>query len=201
MAASEPIDWVPALSNAATREQAVESLRAVLLRGLKGAFLRRGVDDAFCEDMSQVATMRVLDNVESFEGRSKFTTWATSIAIRAAISELRRRHHKDVSLEAIAGDESLRIDIPEDDDGGPAAAMEQREILKTLKNLIEEDLTKKQRVVVQALLNGMPVEEIASRTDSNRNAIYKLYHDARVRLKSGLEREDVTAADLNRAFS
>ena len=126
MAATEPVDWVPALSDPATREKAVESLRAVLLRGLKGAFLRRGVDDAFCEDMCQVATMRVLDHIDSFEGRSKFTTWATSIAIRAAISELRRRHHKDVSLEAIAGDESLRIDIPEDDDGGPAAAMEQR---------------------------------------------------------------------------
>ncbi len=65
-----------------------------------------------------------------------------------------------------------------------------------LQQAIDQNLTDKQRKAVQALLGGMPVEEIATRMKSNRNAIYKLFHDARQKLRAGLENQGVTAADV-----
>ena len=43
---------------------------------------------------------------------------------------------------------------------------------------------------------GMPLAEIGRRMGSNRNAIYKLTHDARKRLKQGLEAAGYDARDL-----
>jgi len=183
--------WVAKLKKPpgdAEHEKAVTELREVVLRGLRGAFFKRGQDEAFCEDVCQESIIKILKNLDSFEGRSKFTTWAISIAIRSGISQLRRRHFKDVSLDAITNNNDMRIEIAE-------------VLLKTLAELIEGELTDKQRTVVRALLGGMPVEEIASRTESNRNAVYKLFHDAKLRLKKGFESKNFSIADIEGIFA
>jgi RNA polymerase sigma-70 factor (ECF subfamily) len=38
-------------------------------------------------------------------------------------------------------------------------------------------------VLVAAVLEGVPIDVLAERLDSNRNAIYKVLHDARRRLR------------------
>lgn len=198
---TEPYDWVEKLKSESDRDEAIGKLREILLRGLKGAFFRRGQNEAFCEDICQESLIRIMKNIDSFEGRSKFTTWAISIAIRVGISELRRRHHKDVSLDAITSGDDMKIDLAITEDDASGNAMDQRAILETLSDLIENQLTDKQRTVVRALLGGMPVEEIARRTDSNRNAVYKLFHDAKQRLKSGFESSDFSLSDIESVFS
>ena len=62
--------------------------------------------------------------------------------------------------------------------------------------VIERELTEKQRTALLAELKGMPLEEIGRRLGSNRNAVYKLTHDARKRLKKHLEAAGYSAADL-----
>ena len=191
--------WVEKLGNdneETDRDAAIAELRTILLRGLRGAFFKRGQDEAFCEDVCQEAMLRILNNLDSFEGRSKFTTWAISIAIRVGISDLRRRHHKDVSLDAITSNNDMSFDIAIADELPPGNDIDRKALLGTLADLIENDLTEKQRLVVRALLGGMPVEEIAARTDSNRNAVYKLFHDAKLRLKKGFEAQNYTSADI-----
>ena len=47
----------------------------------------------------------------------------------------------------------------------------------------------------------MPQEEIGRRIGSNRNAVYKLLHDARKKLKSALERAGYTVDHVRSAFS
>jgi len=75
-----------------------------------------------------------------------------------------------------------------------------RMVLDTLRRVIEEDLTDKQRqALVATRVHGMPVEEVARRMGTNRNALYKLLHDARQRLQrellaQGLPREEVLSA-------
>ena len=197
---TEPYDWIEKLKSESHREEALGKLREVLLRALKGAFFRRGQDDAFCEDICQESLIRIMKNIDSFEGRSKFTTWAISIAIRVGISELRRRHHKDVSLDAITSGNDMKIELAIAEEYVSGKAIDQVAILETLGNLIENQLTDKQRTVVRALLGGMPVEEIARRTDSNRNAVYKLFHDAKQRLKSGFEKSDFSISDIESVF-
>ena len=47
-----------------------------------------------------------------------------------------------------------------------------------------------------AELKGMPQDEIAEQLGSSRNALYKLTHDARKKLKERLEVAGFTAEDL-----
>ena len=79
--------------------------------------------------------------------------------------------------------------------------MDQQSILSKLQELIEELLTDKQRLAIRGLLEGLPVEEIASRTDSNRNAVYKLVHDARSKLRQGFEQSGIAVEDINAIFA
>ena len=58
----------------------------------------------------------------------------------------------------------------------------------------QHTLTDKQREATQGLLDGLQVEEIARRTNSKRNAVYKLIHDARIRLRDGFAEQEQTMA-------
>ncbi len=51
------------------------------------------------------------------------------------------------------------------------------------------------------MLEGLPVEEIADRLNSNRNAIYKLIHDARMRLKEGFQAAGVSADEISETLA
>lgn len=198
---AEEINWVQRLDEGSPdRDKSISQLRGFLFRGLKAALGPRGADDSFCEDVVQDALLKILAKKEDFEGRSKFTTWAMSIAIRTGISSFRRRHFKDVSLDKVL-DDGLRFDPADPKLVDPEGDESRQNILIKLQQLIEDELTEKQRNVVRALLEGMPVEEIASRTESNRNAVYKLFHDARQRLKKGFQAANFSESDLQIAFS
>lgn len=198
---SDGTTWVERLKAGGDEQAAaLEELRSVLLRGLKSTVSKRGADPGFAEDIVQEALLRILDNLDSFEGRSKFTTWSMTIAVRTAISELRRKHYKNVSLDATT-DDSIHIEVPAEKQKTPAEQAEQRSILEQLQQAIDEDLTEKQRIVVRGALSGIPMEEIARRMNSNRNAVYKMFHDARQRLKSSLEAADFSPTDIQAAFS
>lgn len=184
------------------RDTALADLRVVLLRGLAGALGNRGrADDAFLEDIAQESLVKILDHLDSFRGQSRFVSWAISIAVRSAISELRRRRWKDVSLEGAAEEDRASHDPSDDPLTRPQVLVERKAILQLLERLIENELTDKQRTALRAELGGMPLEEIARRTGSNRNAIYKLTHDARKRLKQALESAGYSAADVCAVFS
>lgn len=195
-AAQDQDGWVDRLRHPTQQPEALEQLRALLLRGLRRAFASKAGDDAFLEDIAQDALVRILDRLDQFEGRSQFTTWAMAVAVRLATSQLRRKHTQDISLDGLTGSNSLKIEFADDSAEKPSAGIERTSLLGKLQELIDECLTDRQRWAIQALLNGVPVEEIARRTDSNPNAVYKLVHDARTRLKQGFEQAGYTADDL-----
>ena len=155
----------------------------------------------FLEDVVQDALVRILERLPQFEGRSRFLTWAMSVAIRVAMSELRRRRWKDVSLDDVIADADLTPGRAIDDEPGPDAQWEREAILAAMHEVIRNGLTEKQREALLAELRGMPQDEIARHLGSNRNALYKLTHDARKRLKRGLEAAGFTAEDIGAAFA
>ena len=63
------------------------------------------LDDA--RDATQEAFLKAFENIGRFEGRSKFSTWLTSIAVNTATETLRRRRPTE-SLDDIAIDEDFR---------------------------------------------------------------------------------------------
>ncbi len=78
--------WLSDLrSNGARQRAALSDLRAILLRSLNAALDKSAsVNDSFLEDTVQDSLMLILERLDQFEGRSKFLTWATSIAVRSA---------------------------------------------------------------------------------------------------------------------
>lgn len=164
---------------------AVAELRAALCRGLTTALAGRA-DGSACEDFAQDATLRVLDRLSSYRGDSRFLTWAQAVAVRVAFSELRKARYRDVSLDALAEARALpEPAAPPAPD--PGAALDRETVIGALRHLIETALTDKQRAVMRAELDGVPQAVIAERLGTNRNALYKLGHDARMKLKTGLE--------------
>lgn len=194
--------WMAQLgAEGAEQDSALADLRAVLLRGLRAALATHGsVDAGFCEDIAQEALLRILDRLPQFEGRSRFESWAIAIAIRLAFSELRRSRWKDVSLDALVADGGTRALPSATIDAEPASRLEQRSMVEKMYEVIRRELTDKQRLALGAELRGMPLDEIARQLGSNRNAVYKLTHDARKRLKRGLEHAGFALVDVRAAF-
>ena len=193
--------WLAHLGSTGPGQQAALSdLRDALLGGLRRALPHRASAGAeFLEDVVQDALMRILERLPQFEGRSRFLTWAMSVAIRVAMSELRRRRWKDVSLDDVVADITPGRAV--DQEPAPDTQWEREAILGAMHEVIRNDLTEKQRAALLAELRGMPQDEIARHLGSNRNALYKLTHDARKRLKRGLEAAGFTAEDIGAAFT
>ena len=158
---------------------AIEDLQKVLKKGLIYSLSSRIKTDleAQVDDFVQDATLRILDKMDTFRGESKFTTWAQKVAVRVAFTEMRRQRWKDISLEDL---------LPEDSgDFTP----------------LSEDLTERQRSALLAIMHGgMPLEEVARRMDTNRNALYKLLHDARKQMRGRLLEKGMTPQEVMAVF-
>lgn len=178
------------------RDQAIAELRAYLVRGLRKSLPRSYGGRVDVEDIAQVAILRILDSLDSFAGRSRFETWCMTIAIRVGISELRRKYYKTISLGALSMEDGLEFEIPDTRDDRELDSSDTIHSLEQLRQLIDSSLTEKQQLAIRGVLAGLPIEVIAERLGSNRNAIYKLVHDARVKLKQGLEQRGITMPPL-----
>ena len=193
-------DWLAQLDqDGPVADGAVSDLRAVLRRGL-GRALRGhpGADDAFLEDATQDAVLKVLSGRSSFRGTSKFTTWAVTVGVRVAFSELRRARWRDVSLEGLT--EGGLAPTPQPSEPG-SPQVERDELIALMRRVMDADLTERQRFVLLAELNGVPQAELCARLELNRNALYKLGHDARQKLKRGLLAAGVDEDDVREVFA
>lgn len=189
--------WLRRLqSSEIDRAQAIEELRAYLVRGLSRSLKHRYGGKVQVEDIAQVALLKILESLETFQHRSRFETWAMAIAIRVGISELRKRYYRDVSIDVPSRDGRVRIDVVDTSLAATKDHSGLQSLIALLQRLIDERLSDKQRVAIRGSLEGLPVEEIAARMDSNRNAVYKLVHDARLKLRHALEADGFTAEEI-----
>jgi RNA polymerase sigma-70 factor (ECF subfamily) len=191
-------DWLQSLGGTGSEGAAVAELREVLRRGLRRALDgRAGADDGLIEDMAQEGVLKVLGGLATFRGDSRFTTWAVTVAVRVAFTELRRAKWKDVSLDRLVEDAPARQ---------PAAPPEvpsqdaRRAVLVEMHRIIETVLTDHQRQALVTEFKGMPQAEIAVQMGLTRNALYKLTHDARQSLKRGLEAAGIDGDEVREAF-
>lgn len=201
--------WLSDLrSSDASREKALEDLRAIILRGLPYAlshWLSSSTPqfEALTEEVAQDTLLRVLDQLDTFEGRSQFTTWVHKIAIRIALTELRRKRWQDSSLDEIVDNAELPAPprLLEDTNTAPEKSVEQTDMLARIRRIIDEELTDRQRRALVLLgMQGLQMDEAAKRLNTNRNALYKLLHDARLRLKQRLQMEGFNIQEVLSAF-
>lgn len=183
------LDWVSALAGTGSvRDQAMGELHALLLRAARHQVWRMRAQLAggeLIEDLANQAAddalLAVLGKLHTFQGRSRFTTWAYKFAVLHASVAVRRAawRHRDVPLE----DTVVLLDPAPT----PAGYAEAADFLGAVQHAIATALTPHQRSVVLALLvDDVPVDVLADRLGSNRNAVYKTLHDARVSLRANL---------------
>ncbi len=159
-------------------------LRELLLRASRFEVFRRrgmlpqlspGELDELADEAASDAAMSVLRRLDDFRGESRFETWAYKFALLEAAVKVRRYAWRDreVTLDA---DGWERFAAPETDDSGLFACVGEG---------IRTALTPRQReVLVAVVLDGVPIDVLAERLGSNRNALYKTIHDARARLRA-----------------
>ncbi|MEA3336287.1 MAG: sigma-70 family RNA polymerase sigma factor [Chloroflexota bacterium] len=196
-------EWCEALRSRQT-DAAITDLRVVLLRGLRYGLISYGVTEADLEDFVQEALVKVLRELASFRGEARFTTWAQKVAVRVALTELRRRRWRDISLQDLLvnrENSDFTPDVLTDRGPDPEQTAVRRMMLEKIQRMIAEELTDRQRQAMMAVMQGgMPMQEVAERMGTNRNAMYKLLHDARQRLKKAMLREGLSPEELLAMF-
>ncbi|MCE1254201.1 MAG: RNA polymerase sigma factor [Anaerolineae bacterium] len=202
-------DWLADLrSDGEIREAALTDLRKQIAAGLPFALSRWLPPDdprfsALADEVTQDTILRVLDHLDSFEGRSQFITWVYKIAVRVALTELRRTKWREVSLDEMLEGQDAQDQPQEiaDQDAAVENSVEKRETLTLLNRVMTEALTVKQRQALTAIaIEGLPLEDVARRMGTEKNALYKLIHDARIKLKSYLEKQGVSSTELIAPF-
>ena len=197
------LEWCEALTPPPI-EAAIVDLRDTLLRGLRYGLAERGVTAADLEDFVQDALLKILRELASFRGEARFTTWAQKVAVRVALSELRRRRWRDVSLQDLLvsqAESGASFTALTDTAAGPEKKAVQGIMIDKIQRLIAEELTDRQRQAMTAVMQGgMPLEEVAVRMGTNRNALYKLLHDARKRLQKRMMGEGLSPDEILAMF-
>jgi RNA polymerase sigma factor (sigma-70 family) len=183
-------------------DEALADLYDLLVRGLTaGLGSYGGGVDANAEDFAQEALIKITDNLDSFRGESRFTTWAQKIAMNVALTELKRRRWRDVSLQDLFARREAADGGPADTQLSPEQLALQNTVLQELRRIVDEELTDRQReAVVAVILEGMPISEVARRMGTNQNALYKLLHDARRKLKRQMEAVGLSPQDVLAVF-
>lgn len=198
--------WLTALRGP-EQSQALEELRHILLKGLHAGLSGRVTyeREEILEDFVQEALLKILDHLDDFRKESHFLTWAHKITIRIAYSELRRLRWRDISLQDL---------LPADDDNGdfvpqvladptphPENQVSRQQMMTLVRRVLEETLTDRQyRAMMAVMVAGMPLEEVARQMNSNRNALYKLLHDARKRLRNALYEKGLSPEEILAVF-
>jgi RNA polymerase sigma-70 factor (ECF subfamily) len=185
--------WLDSLGgDGASREQAVARLHALLLKAAHFEAGRRrasvpGLTQSELDDIAMQsaddALVAVLAKLDTFEGRSRFTTWAYKFALLETAVKMRRRPWQSHEVPL---DEERWPDVDRHD-AGPAPAVELSELLSAIRDAMNTELTDHQReVLVAVALNGVPIDVLAERLETTRGALYKTVHDARGKLRRRL---------------
>lgn len=183
--------WVADLTGGgAAGDAALRRLHDVLVRATRHQVWRLrgllpGAGPGELEDLAQQAAddalVSVLRQLPGWQRRSRFTTWVYKFGILQAGVEVRRHawRHREVPLPDGV--------VVHDTGPSPSDVAESTALAVAVRDALASALTPHQRRVALALLvEDVPIDVLADRLGTNRNALYKTLHDARTRLRAAL---------------
>ncbi len=200
-------DWIRALSEPGTEQAAaLADLRTYLLRAALFTLLRhrgsshhmgRSQIEQIAEESTQEALVSLLQHLKDFRGDSRFTTWAYTFAVHGALIAARHERWKHVSLDAVV-DSPLALPASTDDrrSTSPQHHALQAEALAAIREGIGRLTVKQQQVLKALVFDEVPLDELARHWSTNRNALYKLLHDARRKLRADLRARGFDVREL-----
>jgi RNA polymerase sigma-70 factor, ECF subfamily len=209
-------EWLDALSATSGEIQnaALHDLRDLLFRVIVVYISRRtNLRDwtretvrELAEELTQETLIDIRANLHTFRGEAKFTTWAHRFAINRTASELRRQRYRDLSLDELLEEEQgaftrlLQTSVQNTKQNVERLA-EQRYFIELCRDIIENELNERQRIaLVGVLIEGRSMDEVAFALSLNRNALYKLLHDARKKFLAQLRARHLSKGDILAAF-
>jgi RNA polymerase sigma-70 factor (ECF subfamily) len=142
-------------------------------------------DPAEAEDAMQEAYMRAFQFLHQFEGRSKFSTWLTRIAVHEALA---RTHHRDryVSLDVqapISADRSAHPQAPHT----PEQAASNSELRGILQGMIAALPSHYRAVLELRDIHEVSTEEAAGRLRISQENVKIRLHRARAMMRTKLQ--------------
>jgi len=185
-------DWVTALSGSGPEQMvALRELHALMVRAAAHQVWRMraalpdaspGAVDVVVNQAADEALTALLGKLHTFQGRSRFTTWAFKFAILQAATEVRRLQwqHREVELRDLEA-------RPAPGQESPELCAEGADLAVAVAEAMRRVLTPYQRRIAVALLvDDVPIDVLAERLGTTRGALYKTLHDVRVRLRREL---------------
>ncbi|WP_431220179.1 RNA polymerase sigma factor [Leifsonia xyli] len=130
------------------------------------------------------AMLSLLTKLDSFRGESRFTTWAYRFVALEVSNKIARHFWRRPAI-ALELDEWERL--PTSMNSDPLTRAIQRELMVAVRRAVDETLTDHQRDVFLAIVvQGVPLEDVVVKTESNRGAVYKTVFDARRKIRAFL---------------
>jgi RNA polymerase sigma-70 factor (ECF subfamily) len=193
-------EWVSLLATQDHRQEgALKDLRDLLLRAALFTLVTHNQDIreleesdrlALAEDCAQEALHAVLARLHDFRGESKFTTWVYKFGVNVALTRARKERWKSFSLDALSEENDSQEwmrwkgNLQILDSEIPSL---QNEVGVTIREAIRTELTGRQQQVLKLIaFDEVPMDVVVELMRTNRNAIYKLLHDARLKIKRKL---------------
>lgn len=189
----ETAEWLRCLGDGNPhRDETLERLQGLLLRAARAEVARRRgrhqLTGPELEDLGHHAAhdamLAIVGKLGEFRGESRFTTWAYKFVVLEVSSKLGRHFwsRPTVTLDAAQWER-----LPDRFGADPEDHATATELVGAVRRAVSEELTDHQRRVFIALVvDGVPLDALASQLGSNRNALYKAMFDARRKLRAAL---------------
>ena len=195
---AESASWLGRLTSAtpAQRQAGERELHGKLLRIALAEVRRRSrrtpvtgpeLDDVAYQAAGD-AMLAILGKLAEFRGDSRFTTWAYKFVIVEVSSKLGRHYWRNppVALDAAQWER-----LPDRLGLDPHQHAEAASILAEVRHVVESELTAHQRrIFIAIVVDGIPLDALASKLNLQRNAIYKVIFDTRRKIRRALVAKD-----------
>ncbi len=139
--------------------------------------------DDLAHQAADDALVNVLSRLDDFRGLSRFTTWAYTFVIFEVSAKVARHAWR---RQPPGADAFVWEHLPDSVAHRPEGRLDQRAQLEALSQSIGGLTDRQREVFVAVALNDVPIDVLAVKLGTNRNAVYKNLFDARRRLRASM---------------
>jgi RNA polymerase sigma-70 factor, ECF subfamily len=174
-------EWLRTLRGAGAGADAARAdLRALLVRSARFELCRRraprSVVDEMALDVADEALGNVCGRLDDFHGQASFTTWAAKFAVVGAAVRSRRNEWAARELPQPTTREALaKIGLDDEHD------------LATTAAALDALPSNERSVLIALAIEGVPIDVLAERAGTSRDALYTTLQRARHRLRAHLD--------------
>ncbi|HSJ07480.1 MAG TPA: sigma-70 family RNA polymerase sigma factor [Longimicrobiales bacterium] len=174
------------------RERAYRELIGRYQRPVFSLIYRLVRDREKAEDLAQDTFIKVLNAIDRYDPKFKFSSWIFKIAHNTALDQLRRRHPETLSLDgsphaATSAEAEASTITPASHDETPEQFTLNRELGSEIEAAIGDLREEYRTAIVLCHVEGRPYEEIAEIMDVPLGTVKTYIHRGRKELMKQLE--------------